>query len=178
MEQNQAQRCGSSHPIECQMNWDVLLESSLLMMELKWIWRRGPVISLQFWSGKQFVVTFCSLGFDFQFLALCLKSIYVGRYTMDFGQERDILKWIINYLDANKAGLLTHLLGDGGPINISYKNFNWSVNYWVIVNQFVSAPIATEFTRGLLYMYRFWLLNLLIQRGGFEWIWYWNRVYS
>ncbi|KAK7273676.1 hypothetical protein RIF29_14734 [Crotalaria pallida] len=45
-------------------------------------------------------------------------------YTMDFGQEREILKWIINYLDANKAGLLTHVLGDGGYVNISYNNFD------------------------------------------------------
>ncbi|XP_061347966.1 uncharacterized protein LOC133293412 [Gastrolobium bilobum] len=49
-------------------------------------------------------------------------------FSGDFGQEKDILKWIINYLDPNKAGLLTHLLGDGGPVNISYQNFNWSIN--------------------------------------------------
>ncbi|KAJ9175348.1 hypothetical protein P3X46_013913 [Hevea brasiliensis] len=49
-------------------------------------------------------------------------------FSADFGQERDILKWIINYLDATKAGLLTHLLGDGGPINIVYQNYDWSVN--------------------------------------------------
>ncbi|TKY69118.1 disulfide oxidoreductase [Spatholobus suberectus] len=49
-------------------------------------------------------------------------------YSADFGQERNILKWIINYLDANKAGLLTHLLGDGGHVNISYMSFDWSVN--------------------------------------------------
>ncbi|CAL0318542.1 unnamed protein product [Lupinus luteus] len=50
-------------------------------------------------------------------------------YTMDFGQEREILKWIISYLDANKAGLLTHLLGYGCSVNISYRKFDWSVNY-------------------------------------------------
>ncbi|KAK7308461.1 hypothetical protein VNO77_42067 [Canavalia gladiata] len=48
-------------------------------------------------------------------------------YSADFGQERNILKWIINYLDANKAGLLTHLLGDGGHVNVSYKNYDWSI---------------------------------------------------
>ncbi|XP_015574423.2 uncharacterized protein LOC8275347 isoform X1 [Ricinus communis] len=46
----------------------------------------------------------------------------------DFGQEKEILRWMINYLDATKAGLLTHLLGDGGPINIVYQNYDWSVN--------------------------------------------------
>ncbi|XP_020218294.1 uncharacterized protein LOC109801595 [Cajanus cajan] len=49
-------------------------------------------------------------------------------YSADFGQERNILKWIINYLDANKAGLLTHLLGDGGHVNISYTSYDWSIN--------------------------------------------------
>jgi len=39
-----------------------------------------------------------------------------------------MLKWIINYLDANKAGLLTHLLGDGGHVNVSYMSYDWSIN--------------------------------------------------
>ena len=52
----------------------------------------------------------------------------IGRFSGDFGTEKDILKWIINYLDPSKAGLLTHLLGDGGPVNISYQNFDWSIN--------------------------------------------------
>lgn len=34
----------------------------------------------------------------------------------------------MNYLDANKAGLLTHLLADGGPVHISYKDYDWSIN--------------------------------------------------
>ncbi|KAG6476373.1 uncharacterized protein LOC122025153 [Zingiber officinale] len=49
-------------------------------------------------------------------------------YSTDFGQEKDILKLILTYLDATKAGLLTHLLNDGGPIKISYQNFDWSLN--------------------------------------------------
>ncbi|KAA8529947.1 hypothetical protein F0562_034449 [Nyssa sinensis] len=49
-------------------------------------------------------------------------------FSVDFGEEKEILKWVMNYLDATKAGLLTHLLGDGGPINIVYKNYDWSVN--------------------------------------------------
>lgn len=47
---------------------------------------------------------------------------------MDFGQDKVMLKWILNYLDATKAGLLTHLLGDAGPVHISYLNYDWSVN--------------------------------------------------
>ena len=50
------------------------------------------------------------------------------RYSADFGQDRDILRWLLNYLDPTKAGLLTHLLNDGGPINISYMNYDWSLN--------------------------------------------------
>jgi len=50
------------------------------------------------------------------------------RYSADFGQDRDILRWLLNYLDPTKAGLLTHLLKDGGPINISYMNYDWSLN--------------------------------------------------
>ncbi|XP_027336772.1 uncharacterized protein LOC113850424 [Abrus precatorius] len=49
-------------------------------------------------------------------------------FSGDFGQEKDILRWIINYLDPNKAGLLTHLLGDNGPVYISYQTFDWSIN--------------------------------------------------
>lgn len=49
-------------------------------------------------------------------------------YSVDFGNERNVVKWIMNYLDANKAGLLTHLLADGGPVHISYKNYDWSIN--------------------------------------------------
>ncbi|XP_010918370.1 uncharacterized protein [Elaeis guineensis] len=49
-------------------------------------------------------------------------------YSVDFGQDKDILKWILNYLDATKSGLLTHLLNDGGPVNIVYQNFDWSLD--------------------------------------------------
>ncbi|XP_057961274.1 uncharacterized protein LOC131153168 [Malania oleifera] len=49
-------------------------------------------------------------------------------FNVDFGPEKEILKWIISYLDATKAGLLMHLLGDGGPVNIVYQNYDWSMN--------------------------------------------------
>ncbi|XP_020599150.1 uncharacterized protein LOC110038603 [Phalaenopsis equestris] len=49
-------------------------------------------------------------------------------YCADFGQDKDILNWLLGYLDANKTGLLTHLLNDGGPVNIVYQNFDWSMN--------------------------------------------------
>ncbi|KAK4746975.1 hypothetical protein SAY87_026012 [Trapa incisa] len=49
-------------------------------------------------------------------------------FSSDFGNDKKILRWIINYLDATKAGLLTHLLNDGGPISIVYQDYDWSVN--------------------------------------------------
>lgn len=48
-------------------------------------------------------------------------------YSADFGQEKEILEWVLGYLDASKTGLLTHLLNDGGPVNIVYQKFYWSL---------------------------------------------------
>ncbi|CAN4087546.1 unnamed protein product [Withania somnifera] len=63
---------------------------------------------------------------------LCKRTVYLSRmikwYSTDFGQEKEILKWITGYLDATKAGLLTHLMGDGGPVNVAYSSFDWSLN--------------------------------------------------
>nr|POE77275.1 glutaredoxin 3 [Quercus suber] len=60
------------------------------------------------------------------------RTVYLTRIikwcSVDFGNDKEILKWILNYLDATKSGLLTHLLGDGGPINIVYQDYNWSLN--------------------------------------------------
>lgn len=63
---------------------------------------------------------------------LSKRTVYLTRiikwYSMDFGQEKEILRWILSYLEATKAGLLTHLLNDGGPVSIAYQNFDWSLN--------------------------------------------------
>ena len=60
---------------------------------------------------------------------LSKKEVLMGcRFGVDFGNEKEILRWIMKFLDGNKAGLLTHLLGDGGPVNIAYQNYNWSMN--------------------------------------------------
>ncbi|PNT67570.1 hypothetical protein BRADI_3g29080v3 [Brachypodium distachyon] len=58
------------------------------------------------------------------------RTVYLTRIIKcaDFGQDRDILRWILNYLDPAKAGLLTHLLNDGGPISIAYQDYDWSFN--------------------------------------------------
>ncbi|KAM0002878.1 putative DEP domain, glutaredoxin, Thioredoxin-like superfamily [Helianthus debilis subsp. tardiflorus] len=49
-------------------------------------------------------------------------------FSTDFGQEKEMLKWIIGYLDATKAGLLSHLSSDGGTVHIAYQNYDWSIN--------------------------------------------------
>ncbi|CAH9102782.1 unnamed protein product [Cuscuta epithymum] len=63
---------------------------------------------------------------------LSKRIVYLNRtmkwYSADFGQQKEILKWIVSYLDATKAGLLTHLLSDGGPVNVVHYNFDWSLN--------------------------------------------------
>ncbi|MQM06602.1 hypothetical protein Taro_039428 [Colocasia esculenta] len=60
------------------------------------------------------------------------RSVHLTRiikwYSVDFGEEKEFLKWVIPYLDASKAGLLTHVLSDGGPVTIVYQNFDWSEN--------------------------------------------------
>ncbi|KAL6579507.1 hypothetical protein OROMI_009723 [Orobanche minor] len=63
---------------------------------------------------------------------LAKRTIHLSRiikwYSADFGQEKEILKWMMSFLDASKAGLLTHLLSDGGSINIVYQSYDWSLN--------------------------------------------------
>lgn len=34
----------------------------------------------------------------------------------------------MNYLDTTRAGLLTHLLSDGGPIHFVYQDYDWAGN--------------------------------------------------
>ncbi|RAL54607.1 hypothetical protein DM860_001735 [Cuscuta australis] len=63
---------------------------------------------------------------------LSKRIIYLNRtikwYSADFGQQKQILKWMQSYLDSTKAGLLAHLLSDNGPISIVHRNFDWSLN--------------------------------------------------
>ncbi|GMJ13397.1 hypothetical protein like AT3G11920 [Hibiscus trionum] len=49
-------------------------------------------------------------------------------FSVDFGAEKDVVKWVMNYLDATRAGLLMHLLADGGPVNIVYQDYDWASN--------------------------------------------------
>ncbi|KAF3327998.1 hypothetical protein FCM35_KLT06604 [Carex littledalei] len=61
------------------------------------------------------------------------RTVYLSRifkwYSADFGQDKvEVLHWVLNYLDSTKAGLLSHLLNDGGAVSISHQNFDWSLN--------------------------------------------------
>ncbi|KAF3432467.1 hypothetical protein FNV43_RR27207 [Rhamnella rubrinervis] len=69
----------------------------------------------------------CGMEVDLEKRTVYLAKI-IKWFDVDFGKEKEILKWIIKYLDATKAGLLTHLLGDGSPVNVVYKNYDWSMN--------------------------------------------------
>ncbi|KFK38557.1 hypothetical protein AALP_AA3G129100 [Arabis alpina] len=64
------------------------------------------------------------------------RTIHISRiikwYKEDFNEEKKMLKWIMSYIDANKAGLLTHLLGDrGGYVHIVYQDYDWSINKYI-----------------------------------------------
>ncbi|KAH6790616.1 glutaredoxin-like protein [Perilla frutescens var. frutescens] len=63
---------------------------------------------------------------------LAKRTVYLPRilkwYSADFGQEKEIPEWMIKHLDASKAGLLTHLMSDGGSVNIAYQDYDWSLN--------------------------------------------------
>ncbi|KAH6773961.1 glutaredoxin-like protein [Perilla frutescens var. hirtella] len=63
---------------------------------------------------------------------LAKRTVYLPRilkwYSADFGQAKEIPEWMIKHLDASKAGLLTHLMSDGGSVNIAYQDYDWSLN--------------------------------------------------
>uniref|UniRef100_A0A7N0TU66 DEP domain-containing protein n=1 Tax=Kalanchoe fedtschenkoi TaxID=63787 RepID=A0A7N0TU66_KALFE len=63
---------------------------------------------------------------------LAKRTVHLSRiikwFSADFGSDKEILKWILNFLDASKAGLLTHLMNDGESVRISYQNYDWSPN--------------------------------------------------
>nr|GEY01372.1 glutaredoxin-related protein [Tanacetum cinerariifolium] len=65
-------------------------------------------------------------------VALTKRTVHLTRifewFSVDFGQEKQVLKWIIGYLDATKAGLLSHISSDGGAVHIVYQNYDWSIN--------------------------------------------------
>ncbi|XP_057844737.1 uncharacterized protein LOC131054274 [Cryptomeria japonica] len=60
------------------------------------------------------------------------RTVYLSKllkwYSADFGQESEMLNWIMNYLDAKKVGLLSHILSNEGPVNVVYQNYDWSLN--------------------------------------------------
>lgn len=63
---------------------------------------------------------------------LAKRTVHLTRifkwFSVDFGQEKEMLKWLIGYLDATKAGLLSHLSSDGGAVHVAYQDYDWSIN--------------------------------------------------
>ncbi|XP_076885542.1 uncharacterized protein LOC143535096 [Bidens hawaiensis] len=63
---------------------------------------------------------------------LAKRTVHLTRifkwFSADFGSEKEILKWITEFLDASKAGLLSHLSSDGGAVHIVYQDYDWSIN--------------------------------------------------
>ncbi|GMI87508.1 hypothetical protein like AT3G11920 [Hibiscus trionum] len=62
-----------------------------------------------------------------------LRTVYLTRiikwFSVDFGEkDRDILEWVLNYLDGRNAQLLKNLLEDGDIIIIIYQDYDWSGN--------------------------------------------------
>lgn len=97
--------------------------------------RSSPIVRFFTPQGVESELRYATREFfqkDGMTVDLAKRTVYLTRimkwFDTDFGQEKEMLKWILNYLDAAKAGLLTHLLGDCGPINIAYQNYDWSVN--------------------------------------------------
>lgn len=56
-------------------------------------------------------------------------GIFSNRFSQDFGgQEKEILEWVLNYLEGRNAKLLKTMLGDRDPITIVYQDYDWSGN--------------------------------------------------
>uniref|UniRef100_A0A0C9S643 TSA: Wollemia nobilis Ref_Wollemi_Transcript_15591_2492 transcribed RNA sequence n=1 Tax=Wollemia nobilis TaxID=56998 RepID=A0A0C9S643_9CONI len=60
------------------------------------------------------------------------RTVYVSKllkwFSSDFGEETEMLHWIMNYLDTKKVALLSHILGNKGPINVVYQDYDSSLN--------------------------------------------------
>ncbi|KAE8654712.1 Phytosulfokin receptor 1 [Hibiscus syriacus] len=62
-----------------------------------------------------------------------VRTVYLSRiikwYSADFGEkDRDILEWVLNYIDGRDAELLKKLLTDEDTITIVYQDYDWSGN--------------------------------------------------
>ncbi|KAE8710133.1 Phytosulfokin receptor 1 [Hibiscus syriacus] len=62
-----------------------------------------------------------------------LRTVYLTRiikwFSADFGEkDRDILEWVLKYLDGRDAEILKKLLADEDTIAIVYQDYDWSGN--------------------------------------------------
>ncbi|OVA07894.1 DEP domain [Macleaya cordata] len=87
----------------------------------------GQIIEAELRSAAREFFQGDALVVDVEKRTVYLSGI-IKWFMVDFGQERDMLTWVIEYLDATKAGPLAHLLNDEGPIGIVYLKYDWSLN--------------------------------------------------
>ncbi|MCL7043180.1 hypothetical protein MKW94_026441 [Papaver nudicaule] len=87
----------------------------------------GQIIEAELRSAAREFFIGDTLVVDVERRTVYLSGI-IKWFMVDFGQERDLLKWVIEYLDPTKAGPLAHLLNDEGPISIVYLKYDWSLN--------------------------------------------------
>lgn len=49
-------------------------------------------------------------------------------YDIDFGPAEQLLPWLLQYLLPAQQNLLQKLLESEGPIRLTYKEYDWSLN--------------------------------------------------
>ncbi|KAI3982945.1 hypothetical protein MKX01_010428 [Papaver californicum] len=87
----------------------------------------GQIIEAELRSAAREFFLGDALVVDVEKRTVYLSGI-IKWFIVDFGQESDLLKWVIEYLDPTKAGPLAHLLKDEGPISIVFLRYDWSLN--------------------------------------------------
>ncbi|CAN1239762.1 hypothetical protein LINGRAPRIM_LOCUS2468 [Linum grandiflorum] len=78
-------------------------------------------------AARDFFQTTCGIEVDLETRTVHLSRV-MKWFGGDFGQEKEIVKCVMSYLDGNKAGLVTHLLSDGGAVHVVYQSYEWSLN--------------------------------------------------
>ncbi|ONK57207.1 uncharacterized protein A4U43_C10F17700 [Asparagus officinalis] len=63
---------------------------------------------------------------------LSKRTVYLTKimkwYDSDFGQQEEMLRWIMGFCDSTITGYLTYLINDGDSVDVAYQKFDWSLN--------------------------------------------------
>jgi hypothetical protein len=49
-------------------------------------------------------------------------------YDIDFGPADQLLPWLVQYLLPMQQKLMVQLIESDGPIRLTYKDYDWSLN--------------------------------------------------